>query len=332
MLKRKVVEPDGPLDPRGYAPDLGALWDCVRMGAELIPPSLSYLATMAWHRGYPEDLSIMVQGDRPSLPAPVKGGVWTYLVWVLSSHRKLEAPSGAKMLIEILMSRGNCANRIVWYVYFPKSMGGDLDYVCWTYEILRTGLYEVDYKERPHYPQRLFREVMPHVTGDPIRALKRRRRWFALDPIDPKESPPAWAQEILERLWECREESRCCGSRWGFNQLTKDPDQVFNAVVWLFLKGYTNVAAHRRLGAGVISSYRLKRRKTVVNSLRAMPAPLRRKLVSVFRDAPSLLRMQNEIDSLSDWPASPSVKKVQAHFGDRFDPLVVEVMFSVLKR
>ncbi len=345
-MKRKRPDFDL-LDPETYRPNTDRLWDCVCMSAGLKAPSARFMSVLTWHREYPDDLMEFAQGDAPCVPVPpsTPHDMWTEMAWVLGPRRCLELPSGANILVSPFRPNGNCANHIRWTVHFPEAMGGNISWATWSYDILASGLYQTRSERhlRPH--GRTFTEPAPHLTGNPVPALKKRGRWFSSRPEQIVPAPPPLAQATLERLWERKVGPKWCRSLVQLNvdsigyggifksaeaekrALVKD-DRLFGVVVWLFLKGYTNVAAHRDLGCGPVSSYLLKRRKDVVDSSQDIPDNIRKRVISVFRDAACVDRILNEFANLQTDSAGVERKALHEHFEDRFDSLVIDVLFD----
>ena len=317
-MKRKRTDSDpvddddkfDPLDPKNYEPDLRLLFDCVRMNSGLVMPSQRFLAILAWCRNHPQDLMSMPHGDPPVVSAPdaCPSDLWTEMVWVLANRRVLKvAPSGALLSMTVFTCHGAPFNRFDWTVRFRKVMGGDIERITSSYGIMpdhlhlssRTVYFRKDPDQRANKSAR-------HITADPKAALAKRKTWFAPNPrqIDPVESPPPMAQEILNWLWRWQADDdvwrnlreftwHCLGGAHVVMPQLHGLEQEkylrhFGAMVWLFVKGHIDIAAFRIDKRGPRVKSRPRRRrfpKGIPHSSQTVPVSMGKKLASVLCDS-----------------------------------------------
>lgn len=288
MRKRKRPEPD-PCELSQYEPNVGRLWDCMRMASDHLFPSLRFLATLAWHRSRPEDLVSLQSGDHRVLQAPpgLPPDLWTELVWVLSDRRYLQLPSGARVMASITNPSGRCPVYLRWCLEFPKAAFGKnlpVESADWKYECLDdVGLVQAEHVVRMRrHPLRDTTGIY-YDFGKPIPAVTKRGRWFAPRPRqiadevrDLPELPPPYAQRVLDELWRRKEAGNGYISlqrfvhdqTWGLGFFPKpgrpegpEPDvhlheKFLNILIWLYLDGQVDLAAFRRLGGGPHAKYR----------------------------------------------------------------------------
>lgn len=322
MRKRK--RPDGnPLDPKTYEPNPQRLWDCVQMASGLAFPSLRFLATLAWHRAHPDDLISLRSGDLTppvATPPQLPTDLWNELAWVLGNRRDLLVPSGARIQVGMGRPGGNCACYLRWCVRFPEdTMGGAICSANWRLEMLKgVGLVRTNYRVRMRTHELSFRNRMRFAYGEPGPALTKRGRWYAPRPrqVDPGDKPPELAQRALTMLWERKISKVSYASInelthsviWGDDayiggeseRFSEHREKLFDAVVWLYLDGQVDLAAHREWSSGTCAKYRLKRHpKRRVGALAtwlgsSFPQQTIAKIRSVLHDDDTVVALQAE--------------------------------------